>query len=173
MKKIKSKYIYLIISILLSFFGLFISHHNKHYTSPDYVAEQLRQKFSEKESQLFTLMDGILQRQIGDIPTLLAFCDSQKVNEEEFVFYVYQDDSLRAWSSNMVSLPTHFNQRVSKYNGFVQMERKTLFARQNSNGVCKVVGMYLLESSNSAAANFLKVAPFYNKTSDIKIVSLD
>lgn len=166
------KYIYLCVCVAVALLAVSLSFYNQKSTNSVSVHKRLQQRFLEKESKLTACIDSILQKEITDIPSLLQFCKKEKCSAEEFVLYVYRNNSLVAWSSNVISMPSYWSRRMYSYGGFQQLEGKSAYTTQDSSGSLKVIGFYILQTPLSNSNSFTHTDLFKNQPADISVIPI-
>ena len=100
------------ISLIALFFCIYISQNNIKKTTPEGAKTYLQKKFTKTENLLQQYVDSISDLKIDNINDLLNFCERNKINGNEFIFYIYQDSLLKAWSSSEISLPSVLKQNT-------------------------------------------------------------
>lgn len=134
------------ITLLLFVCSLWFSHINERRILPEKIHTYLQHRFETKERQMDAYADSVITQGLTDIPKLLAFCKRQNIQNSEFVFYVYEDTELKAWSSNTVNLPSRLNPQTMALSGYHVFRKNKTFVRQYNRERTRVFCIYVLES---------------------------
>lgn len=105
----KKGFVYLGISIIFIIIASIVNHQARLSTSGERKYKQFQSDFLSKEKK----MDDILIKLAGssqiDTPLeLLDFCEENRIHCEDFIFFIYRDSLLSAWSSNEIIPPKHW-----------------------------------------------------------------
>ncbi|MBO7624584.1 MAG: GHKL domain-containing protein [Bacteroidales bacterium] len=148
----------LIISVGLLFAAAAgLSHRNARHIRPHHLCALLKPRFLEKEAELDSYAEALMDKQVNSIHPLLAFCEKKQIEPTEFAFYIYQRDTLRAWSSNVVNLPTKREKKLLNLSGYQTLDNSRVDIRQYHNGDRTLYGIYVLESPYLPAGSFCDV----------------
>ncbi len=124
-----------------------LSSVNTKRTRTDYLHSLLQQRFTEKESELEQHADSVLALPDLGIPALSAYVSRHHLSDGEFVFYAYEDDHLKSWSSNRISLPTDLDARTNSLEKFQRIDENSVYVYQKKLGTRKVFAIYMLETN--------------------------
>ncbi len=124
-----------------------LSHRNTRHLRPDHIHALLQQRFLEKEAQMDSYAEALMKEQADCIHTLLDFCEKKQIKPTEFAFYIYMRDTLCAWSSNVVNLPSIREKQALNLSGFQTLDNTKVFIRQYHRGEQTVYGIYMLAST--------------------------
>lgn len=147
------------ISLIALFFCIYISQNNIKKTTPEGANTYLQKKFSKTENLLQQYVDSISDLKIYNINDLLNFCERNKIKENEFIFYIYQDSLLKAWSSSQISLPTILKQKFQS-NSLLFIERDYVYHINNGKHSYYVLGFYMIKKWENDPDGFLSLHNF-------------
>ena len=161
------------ISLIALFFCIYISQNNIKKTTPEGAKTYLQKKFTKTENLLQQYVDSISDLKIDNINDLLNFCERNKINGNEFIFYIYQDSLLKAWSSSEISLPSVLKQKYQS-NSLLFIERDYVYHINNGNPTFNVLGFYMIKKWENDPHGFLSLHNFNLNTNFQQIdVQLD
>ena len=121
------------------------SHYNGQRIRPEYICNILQQRFIEKEGLMERHAETIGTRGINNIHQILQYCEKQRISPTEYAFYVYEEDTLKAWSSNVVHLPS-LRKGITRLSGYQTLDNTHVFIRQYNEKRRTVYGICVLES---------------------------
>lgn len=174
MMKVKNKaLLFLSIAILGFIFCAFFSHSNYQKTNPQKALSYLQGKFHKNENKLNAYLNLMSQKKIANIPDLLNFCTAYNINEEEYVFYIYQDSILKAWSTNSINFPTSFTKKPNS-NNLMICEHESIYFVQKQIDSLSIIGGYIIKKRGNPDYDFFSSDFFYNnKVSQYVDISLE
>ncbi|MDR1878481.1 MAG: HAMP domain-containing protein, partial [Bacteroidales bacterium] len=127
-KNIKRKgLIYLIISIVFAIIGFIVNYQNRIAVSSENKYENFQSDFLKREQMLNELFAKLILRPVKNSVDLVNFCHEHKVNKDDFVFFVYRDSLLAAWSSNEIDPSRRWK---CKFPEVMQMDNKWVYVKQ-------------------------------------------
>ena len=141
----KKSFIYFGLGSILLIFSILLSHKNEQRTNPAYINSYLQEKFLQKENSLKENILSISENKYFDLPQLLKYCDEEKINEDEFIFYIYKDTLLKAWSSNSVVITKNITKNA-KNNTLLQIGHDFVYYTEKQVNSYTVVGIYVLKN---------------------------
>ena len=97
--------IYLIISIIFLGISSTVYYQGRLLLSGEERYKKIQADFLKKEKQFNDLFDKLMTASIENTVDMVDFCQENKINSDFFVFFVYQDSVITAWSSNEI-IPT-------------------------------------------------------------------
>ena len=143
----KRGYIFSVICILLVIAGISVSYKGNLSISEEKHHARFQSEFLEKEQQLDNLLAKLAElNHVSTSTDLLNFCEKNKVNENHFVFLIYQDSVLSAWSSNQIVPPKRWK------NTFPQVsciDGKWVYAKQLSTSEKQYTAFLVIEDKIS------------------------
>lgn len=152
---------------------IYITHNNITKTKPEKACVYLQKKFLQKENLLQNYVDSINKQGIDNISDLLLFCQKHKIHENEFIFYIYQDSVLKAWSSNQINLPNILTQKPISQNTF-SLERDYVYHIKAEDDSLCIMGFYMIKKWKNDDRSFLSLHNFTPNSSSQQIdVSVD
>ncbi|MDR0368595.1 MAG: hypothetical protein LBH82_05585 [Bacteroidales bacterium] len=125
--------------------------------------EQFQSNFLLKEKK----MDDMLMKlatspHINTSLELLDFCEKNKINHEDFVFFIYKDSILTAWSSNEIIPPKHWE---SIFGQVLHVDNIWTYPKQIVNAKRQCVAFLILDNDPDLNKdNTLINNPFANDT---------
>lgn len=134
-----------------------LSLRNARFVRPDHLQSILQQRFLEKESRMDRYARPLMDKRVNNIHQLLAYCGEQEIDPTEFAFYIYDNDTLRAWSSNVVNIPSKRTKKQQDLSGYRTLDNTNVFIRQYINCERTVYGICVLESPYLPTGSFCDV----------------
>lgn len=147
------------IAFVALFFCIYLSQINIKKTTPEGANAYLQKKFIRTENLLQQYVDSISNLKIDNINDLLNFCQRNQIKDNEFIFYIYQDSLLKAWSSNQISLPTILKQKP-KSNSLIFIERDYVYHINNDKNSYNVLGFCMIKKWKNDPNSFLSLHQF-------------
>ena len=154
--------LFFLVVILLFAGAAGLSHRNSRHLRPEHIYALLQQRFLEKEAQLDNYAESLMEERVNSIHPLLAFCEKKQIEPTEFAFYIYQRDTLRAWSSNVVNLPTKREKKLLNLSGYQTLDNTKVFIRQYHREELTIYGIYVLSSTYLPTNSFCDLGMLNN-----------
>ena len=135
--------IFFAISIVFIVISSVINHKGRLSISEEKQYEAFQADFLKKEQQFDDLLTKLAASSyITNSTDLLDFCKENKVDENQYLFFVYSDSVLLAWSSNQVVPPKHWKDNIPKV---ARMDGKWTYAKQLSTSEHQNLGFLAIE----------------------------
>lgn len=97
---------FFILGLFITSIAAFMSYWGYSEVSPKEIHKRLQSDFLEKEAAFDNLFSKLtFDPRIKTTVDLITFCENNKVDSKNFIFFIYQDSTLNAWSSNEISPP--------------------------------------------------------------------
>lgn len=154
--KTKTKFfIFLVLGLLMLAVTAVLSYRNEQRVKPEKLTTILQERFLEKEQELNEYLAAIIEKKILDLDDLISFCEENKINSNEFVFYVYRQSELISWSSNSIALPYELQKKSTS--GFQSLGFDYVYYVENHSDSLSVVGFYVLKKKDYTNHVFLSL----------------
>ncbi len=154
--KTKTKFfIFLVLGLLMLAVTAVLSYRNEQRVKPEKLTTILQERFLEKEQELNEYLAAIVEKKILDLDDLISFCEENKINSNEFVFYVYRQSELISWSSNSIALPYELQKKSTS--GFQSLGFDYVYYVENHSDSLSVVGFYVLKKKDYTNHVFLSL----------------
>ncbi|MBP5613067.1 MAG: ATP-binding protein [Bacteroidales bacterium] len=132
---------------------------NMEMTRPEKIHAVLQQRFLEKEADMLRHIGRLMELERPDIAELLRYCREKQISDTEFAFYIYEGDTLEAWSSNAVYLPSKLKKSTREISGYRQLDKNRIHVWQKTVGRRTVFGIYVMESPYLGKNTFCDLPP--------------
>ena len=100
--------LYVVLGILFAVATAVITYHGSLSTSKNEKCKQIQADFLRKEKAFDDLFDKLtFDPRIKTTIDLAVFCEENCVDNQGFIFYIYKDSLLSAWSSNEIMPPDY------------------------------------------------------------------
>jgi signal transduction histidine kinase len=140
----KKRIILLIVSIVFMVMASLVHYHNQLSVSGEEKYKKLQSHFLYQEQIFNELFKKLTEAPVDNIIDLVNFCKKNNVDKNQFVFFVYKDSLLLAWSSNEItptkcwkdSLPTVF-----------QINNKWVYVKQMTTIKKQYVGYLIINET--------------------------
>lgn len=159
-------WIYLSLGIITLIFTILLSHRNEQRVKPEKLHLYFQEKFQKKEQDLNKHIHEILNNKHIKLPELLHYCEEQKIDKDEFIFYAYQDTLLKSWSSNSISFP-YFLIKTPKHSGLQRIGNTYFYYQKKEQDSLTVIGIYILKKRENREKTFL-FANFLNEFTSLR-----
>lgn len=105
----KKGFIYIAISIVFIIIASIFNYQARLSTSGERRYKQFQSDFLFKEKKIDDILIKLAASpQVRTSLDLLDFCKKNKINNEDFILFIYQDSLLTAWSSNEIIPPKYW-----------------------------------------------------------------
>jgi signal transduction histidine kinase len=146
-----------VLSIVLAVVSVVVTYHGFLSISPDEKYKQIQADFLEKERDFDKLFAKLtFDPRIKTTEDLATFCENNAVNGNDFIFYIYQDSVLSAWSSNEIT-PADYIAKVDM-SPFQYIDNKFVYVKTAYYFTNKYIG-YIILDEEASEVDFLSLSP--------------
>jgi signal transduction histidine kinase len=139
----KKGFVYLAISIVFVIIASIFNYQARLSTSGERRYKHFQSDFLLKEKKMDDILLKLAQLpQVSTSLELLDFCEKNKINNGDFIFLIYQDSLLTAWSSNEIIPPKHWKS-ISDYVFYI--DNIWTYAKQITSGNKQYVAHLILD----------------------------
>ena len=103
--------------------------------------KKFQSEFLKKEQTLNDLFDKLINNPINNTVDLVDFCRENNVDNNAFVFLVYQDFTISAWSSNEIIPAKKWKDSLPKVQ---QIDNKWTYAQQKATHETQYIGYLII-----------------------------
>ncbi len=165
MKIKKKSFVYLAFGLLMLILCFMLSYKNEQRVKPEKLTAILQDKFLKKEKKLDNYLTIIAEDKIVALADLLSFCNKNKINTNEFVFYVYRQSELVSWSSNSIALPYKL-QKTLPSTTIQRVGADYVYYKEKQLDSLTIVAVYVLKKKEYTKNTFFALNFLSQKTVD-------
>jgi len=150
-KNLKRKgVIYLIVSLVFLGISSTVYHHERLSLSGKERYKKIQADFLKKEKQFNELFNKLTTVSIENTVDMADFCQKNKVNNDFFIFFVYQDSVIAAWSSNEIIPSKRWKGNVAQV---LQIDNKWTYVQQKTSSETQYIGYLVLDDIVGVSEN--------------------
>ena len=154
--------LYFVLSILFAIATTVVSYQSYLSISADEKYKQIQADFLNKEKTFDNLFAKLtFDPRIKTTVDLATFCENNHVDSRNFIFYIYQDSLLNAWSSNEIMPPDYLAKADTAVFQFV--DNKWVYVKRAYYFTNKYVGYIIINEETDDIEYF----PFSISTTNI------
>ncbi len=143
-KNLKRKgIIYVIVSIVFILIGSWVNYQSRLSISGEEKYKKFQSDFLKKEKTFSELFKKLTTSTINNTIDLVNFCEENNVDNSTYMFFVYQDSILSAWSANEIIPPKYWKDSLPEV---LQIDNKWAYVKQITTPKIQYAG-YLIISN--------------------------
>jgi len=134
---------YFVLGGVLAVVAAVVSYQGRLSVAPDEKHKQIQADFLSNEQAFDKLFAKLtFDPRIKTTVELAAFCENNHINSRDFIFYIYQDAVLSAWSSNEITAADYIDKTDSVV--FQYIDNKWVYAKRADYFTNKYIGYIVL-----------------------------
>ena len=143
-KNLKRKgIVYLIIGIVFLGISSSVYYQGRLSLSGKERYKKIQSTLLKKEQQFNELFDKLTTASIENTVDIVNFCQENKVNDDFFIFFVYKDSVITAWSSNEIIPAKRWK---TNFQQVLQIDGKWTYMQQKTSAKNQYIGYLVLDN---------------------------
>ena len=135
--------LYFIISFVFIIVGSWVGHQGQLSISGEERYKQIQSDFIKKEKTFNKLFQKLTATHIDNTADLVDFYQDNKIDDDFFIFIVYEDSLISAWSSNEIIPAKHWKDNLPQ---ILQIDNKWTYTKQTTHSNTQYTGYLIINN---------------------------